>query len=181
VALPTYEPTQEQKVFVKEYLAQGSVANRGAFDGDQFQQLFGITAQVIVTDALGLMRAKNENTFDGGWDLEWNGKKWDVKCEMRTVAFKKSKFVHNLVAKQIKYDVDGYIFVSYNKSAGEYTICGHIEKNDFLKHSSFHMEGSSRTRSDGTMMVVKNGTGGLYELEQKHLKPLPIGVMKYGN
>ena len=160
-------PTSDQVLFANEFLKIDSMAHRGKFDGDKHQQLFGLIAQVIVMDYLKLDRPKNEG-FDGGFDLELNKKRYDVKCEMRTVNFQ-GTFVHNLSAFQINYKADGYIFVSYNKSNGEYSICGVISKEDLKNKSVFYKKGDPRQRRDGTVMFAQCD---YYELQNKYLIPL---------
>lgn len=148
------EATREQRDFCREFLKRGSIANRGKFDGNYYQQLFGLLGQVLISDHLGLERPKNEG-FDGGFDIEYNGKKWDVKCVQRKVDPKKH-FANNMPGDQIRYQNDGYIFLSYNVESGVYTICGWISKEDFLKKATHYKIGEPRPRDDGTFM--KNQT-----------------------
>lgn len=168
--------SNEQKDFCKDYLAKGGLGHRGNFDGNRVQQLFGLEAQVVVGDLLGHKRPEHQEGFDGGYDLEVNGRRYDVKCEMRTTAFMPRKYVHNLNGAQEHYKTDGYIFVSYNARIGVFEICGFISKVDFMKNAEHFPDGAERKRADGTTFKVPN-RGGLYELNQKFLKPLPmIGV-----
>jgi len=169
MSLPKMIPTFEETKYVREYLQEGSVANRGEFDGDWFKQFFGVMAQLLVCNKLGLKPPVNEQSFDGGYDVEWKGMKWDVKCEVRSVNFNSNLFVHNVNAKQINYKAEGFIFVSYNKTKGIYTLCGFITKEDFLKHAEHFPKGTHRERKDGTHMVVSN-VGGMYEIKQRKLK-----------
>jgi len=156
--------------FCRAYLDKGSIANRGEFDGNYSQQFFGLLAQVVVGDLLGCERPSNNGEFDGGWDLKHKGKLIDVKCEIRTVDFRVSEFVHNLVGSQMVYCADSFIFVSYNKTTGVFEICGFINKEDMKSKAKCFPVGTLRERTDGTSFSVE-GTGGLYEIENKHLSP----------
>lgn len=161
----------EQIRFCRDFLNEGSIANRGDFDGDEFQQLFGLCAQIVVGDLLGCPRPKNDNKFDGGVDLVHNDITYDVKCEIRSVDFKPTKFVHNFCGHQKDYNVDRYIFVNYNKTKGIYQICGWIAKKELLDKADFFPFGMKRERTDGTFFTVE-AKGGLYEVKNKHLRPM---------
>lgn len=163
-----FEPTREQRDFCINFLKEGSMANRGTFDGDYHQQLFGLMAQVIVSDFLGLARPENQG-FDGGVDLEIAGKKFDVKCVIRTVD-PKPHFANNLTAFQMKYDIDGYIFASYNKTTGLFTVCGWVTKKEFKEKAEYFPEGSQRYRDDGTLLTLNESAN--YELPNKDLRKL---------
>lgn len=159
------EASSEQRDFCKDFLKEGSIAQRGKFDGDQFQQLFGLLGQVLVSDYLGLERPKNEG-FDGGIDLTIGEKTFDVKCVTRTVDPKKH-FVNNLTAFQVNYNVDGYIFLSYNKTKGIFTICGWASKKDFLEKAILYKKGDQRKRDDGTCMINQTDN---YEIRNDQLR-----------
>lgn len=155
------EPTREQVQYCRSLLEEsGSIGNRGEFDGNSMQQLFGLIAQVIVGDMIGYDRPQSSQGFDGGWDVIYKGKKVDVKCEVRNVAYRKS-WPHNLKHSQITYpECEGYIFVSYNQEKGEYAICGYISKEELKDKGEHFREGSQRKRADGTFLTVK-GKGGM--------------------
>ena len=167
------EPTDEQVQYAIRYLEAGKIANRGNFDGDRFAQLDGIKAQIIVCDFLGLPRPINNGTFDGGWDIEWAGRKWDIKCERRTCFFNTRTFMHNLNAWQINYKTDGYIFMNCNRSQGVFELCGYIVKEHLKERAMHHPEGTKRKRDDGTEMIVK-GALGMYEIADQALIKFPV-------
>ncbi len=132
-----FEPTEEQRDFCIDFLKEGSMANRGK--------------------------------FDGGVDLELGGKKFDVKCVIRTVD-PKPHFANNLTAYQMKYDIDGYIFASYNRATGFFTICGWIPKQEFKEKAEYFPVGSQRTRDDGTLLKLNESAN--YELPNRGLRKL---------
>ena len=166
------EPTIKQHEYSMNLLDGITIGKRYDFNGDHFKQLFGITAQVIVCDFLGIDRPKSIKVFDGGVDLIWNDKTWDVKCEIRSCFFRPNKFVHNLSGHQIDYDVDGYIFLNYNRYQGVFELCGYILKENFKARAKYYGFGTNRLREDGTIMKVQ-GTKGLYELEDNALIKYP--------
>lgn len=159
-----FEATREQRDFCRNFLKEGSIAKRDKFNGDYYQQFFGILGQVIISDYLGLERPKN-NGFDGGFDLEYNNKKWDVKCVQRKVDPKRY-FANNLPGSQAKYSNNGYIFLSYNVQTGIYSVCGWINKEDFFKKAKYFKSGEKRPRDDGTFVKVYTDT---YEILNNQL------------
>jgi len=151
-----------------EKFEAGGVGHRGEFDGDRFQQIWGLIAQMVVADHLDVEDGIKGEGFDGGFDIIWNDIKYDVKCEIRNVAFKENEYAHNLNGNQISYDAEGLIFVSYNRNKNNYELCGYISKEDFKSKATFYPAGSKRKRSNGTELTV--GAGGMYELSDKDLK-----------
>lgn len=85
---------------------------------------------------------------------------------MGRTSYPKGNYVNNLVGMQAKYNVDRYIFCSLHKKDMVLTICGWIDKDDFIKKAKLFEVGSERTRSDGTKFKTK---ADLYELENKYL------------
>jgi hypothetical protein len=53
------------------------------------------------------------------------------------------------------------------------TICGWIDKNDFIEKASFYNKGTVRTRSDNTSFQTK---ADLYELQNKELNDFSLIV-----
>jgi hypothetical protein len=164
--------TDEQVGFCRKFLEQGLVPERQSKSwqsGDYFQQLFGLISQVVVGDLLQNPRPKHDG-FDGGVDVLSKGLTFDVKTEIRNESFRISEFVHNLAGSQVKFNCDGYIFCSYNKSNGNIEICGWISKIAIMEHSKFYPYGEIRTRTDGTSFVVQDKNG-LYEIKSEYLRP----------
>lgn len=178
-------PTVEQTAFTNNYIRMcGGVGKRDDFNGDTFQQNIGILGQVVLGDRLGLPRPIPSSTMDGGVDFSWKGKTWDLKCKVTSCPHK-SSYPHNLAARQLDYQNDGYVFASYNKTAGVFEFLGWIMKEDFKKKAHWFAQGVQRPRSDGTAMQIKN-VGGMYEIKDRALRPMdqlrmglferPIGV-----
>ena len=103
---------------------------------------------------------------DGGVDLTYKGKTYDVKAMTRNVDVK-DHYVNNFLKVQKDYDVDGYIFCSWNINKSELTVSGWIKKEDFTKFK--------RLKPKGT--ICKNGIGAkefplrfdMYEIDNEHL------------
>lgn len=181
----------EQIEYAKKLIEGNDGAWRGQFDGNYYQKLFGMQAQIIVADLLGVDRPKNEKGFDGGYDVEIKPPKHDefcldsntdkelpecvcdkikidIKTEIRTCKFRTRHFVHNVVGAQMDYAATHFLFVSCNKSTGEFEICGWIDKETFKKRAKFYPIGSERIRTDGSTMKT-NSAGGLWEIKNKWL------------
>lgn len=161
--------TDEQRDYAREFLKQGSMGNRGSFDGNDRQQLFGLIGQIIISDMLNIERPKNEHQFDGGFDIVWHDMRWDVKVLIGTVPWKPMHHVMNVHARQVRYDCQGYIFLHYDSSAGVYSIAGCMTKDIFSAKAEFYPAGAQRPRTDGTFMIVREG--GVYEVRQKDMRP----------
>lgn len=158
------KPTIEQREYVKSILDKG-MGKRGIFDGGYYERLFGLIGQVIICDMFNYPRPTDLTKADAGFDIEIGGKKYDIKCEIRTVDFKRT-YVHNVAATQINYKTDGYIFMSFNKEIGEYTICGYISKEELKTKADYIKLGTHRRRTNGTYMPAKCD---YYELKNKFL------------
>lgn len=161
------EATMEQIAFVREYLKPGWIQSKEDFKGNDLKRFQGMMGQIVLSDFLGLERPINEG-IDKGFDIEWKGKKWDVKTEIRTVPFLKTKYRHNVNGKQITNMCDGYIFISYNCSDGSFYLCGYITKGEFLKNAIYYKPGSKIKRTDGSILEIQ-GNHGMWEIEDKHL------------
>lgn len=156
----------------RDVLKKTNFGRRGVADGDASEQLRGIVGQSVVQDLLGLPLVQNSNGFDGGIDFTYKDKTYDVKTMGRNCN-PKPYYVNNLIGLQDKYKVDRYIFCSLNRNSMILTICGWIDKNDFLKQASFYEKGTVRTRSDNTSFETK---ADLYELENKKLNDFNLIV-----
>ena len=143
----------------REYSRIAKLGNRGdGSDGTQSQQLIGIIGENLIRNMIGLPYMIPIKSHDKGVDVTIYGLKFDVKTMGRDVT-PKVDYVNNLMASQIKFDVDGYIFVSINKSDGlRATICGWSTKQNFIEKAKLHKIGSIRTRTDGSTFKLKADT-----------------------
>ncbi|KGG81215.1 hypothetical protein Y919_01525 [Caloranaerobacter azorensis H53214] len=160
-----YKVTDEQIKYAKDLVHSCNFGQRGRGDGNREQQFVGILGQTVVADLLNLERPKGGEGFDGGYDIEINNKKVDIKTMGRTVPMQEH-YVHNFIGYQAKYNVDYLIFCSFNKTNNILTICGYISKSDLLEKAKFYEEGTIRTRDNGTSFRTK---APLYEICQKNL------------
>ena len=115
----------------RDLLKKTNFGKRGVADGDASEQLRGIVGQSVVQDLLGLPLVEDSNGFDGGIDFTYKDKTYDVKTMGRNCE-PKPYFVNNLIGMQDRYKVDRYIFCSLNRNSMILTICGWINKNDFI-------------------------------------------------
>ena len=146
---------------IKKYnFGQRSVAN-----GTPDQQLTGIIGQSVIMDLFGLGLIDGSTGFDGGVDIVYEGVRIDVKTMGRTTDVREN-YVNNFIALQKSFDIDIYVFCSYNKTKSELTVCGWTTKADFLEKAHFFPKGSTRTRSDGTTFET---FADLYEIANKDL------------
>ena len=153
--------------YCKELLKTINFGQRGVDDGNYLEQLRGIIGQSVILDLLNMPPLESTG-FDGGIDLTYNGKSYDIKSMGRNCA-PKSYFVNNLIGHQKDYKVDRYMFLSLNRNDLMLTICGWIDKKDFFDKASFYSEGTKRTRSDGTFFHTK---ANFYELQNSKLNQI---------
>ena len=145
---------------------RGNMGNRGdGSDGSKEQQLIGIIGQNMMNLAIGKPLMQPGGGFDGGVDFDIFGLKFDVKTMGRSVA-PRIDFVNNLVKSQTKFNVDGYVFMSLNKTNNVLTVCGWLPKLTFLERAQLYTKGTIRTRADGTTFEMKTDT---YEIPNQDL------------
>lgn len=149
----------------KNLLKETNFGKRGIADGNVAEQFIGIVGQCVVMDLLNIPLLKTSETHDGGIDFIHNNKTYDVKTMGRNCD-PKDYYVNNLIGLQDKYNVDRYIFCSVNKKNITVTLCGWIDKKDFLNKANFYPIGTIRHRSDNTSFATK---ADLYELENNKL------------
>lgn len=134
-------------------------------DGTPEQQLVGVIGQNAINLCLGRPLLTDDLGFDGGVDFDIFGLRFDVKTMGRTTDPLPS-YVNNLIASQIKYDCDAYLFLSFNKVSSVLTFCGWITKEEFLNSATLYRKGHLRYRYDGTSFELKADT---FEIENSKL------------
>ena len=160
--------TDKQIEYAEEMVKKFNFGQRGYGDGNKKEQLTGIIGQTVFSDEIKAARPTGATGFDGGKDFIINGKKIDIKTMTRSVPMR-SYFVHNFIGYQKNYEVDYYIFASFNTTNKKLTICGIIDKENFFEKSTFFAKGSIRKRSDGTTFET---FAPLYEIKQTALVSL---------
>jgi hypothetical protein len=123
-------------------------------DGSKDQQLVGVIGQNMMALALGKRFMQPSTTHDGGVDFEVFGLKLDIKTMGRNSPTK-IDYVNNFMASQAKFNVDGYVFASLNKTNNVLTICGWIPKELMMDRASFYKKGDVRIREDQTSFEMK--------------------------
>ncbi len=157
--------TEEQLKFAADMVDRFNFGQRGYGDGNRNEQLTGILGQTVFADLINDDRPNGETGFDGGKDFEINSRRVDIKTMTRTVPMRQY-FVHNFVGYQKPYQVDYYVFASFNKKTRILTICGYVGKDEFFQLADFFPKGSLRKRSDGTFLRT---FAPLYEIKQEYL------------
>lgn len=150
--------------YCRQILRNNNFGQRGIADGNQSEQLRGIVAQCLIMDSLGMPLIEPKG-FDGGFDMIWNHKTYDIKSMGRNCD-PKPYFVNNLIGLQKHFNVDRYIFCSINRQSMELTICGWIDKEQFFNKANFYPKGTIRKRDDQTTFNTK---ADLYELPNSEL------------
>ena len=167
---------------VWEFTKHNNIGNRGHFNGSREQQFVGLIGEykvremmcvhgneVLQRDGDGdwhLVPQIKSNGFDGGFDIELiGGERFDVKTMTRNVKVQ-DHHEHNVVASQIKYDVDYYIFCSLNKRENTLSIDGYVSKFEFLKWSKFYDAGQKIVRDNGSTFIIGTDT---FSIETRYL------------
>tara|TARA_R110000782_G_scaffold114747_1_gene204851 strand:+ start:192 stop:737 length:546 start_codon:yes stop_codon:yes gene_type:complete len=159
----------DERVFTRsvQFQQENNIGMRGHADGNNEEQLTGILGQNMICDTLN-MPLMIATGFDGGVDITLNNTTIDIKTMGRNV-YPKPDYVNNLIASQLKYNVDNYLFCSYHKKDNVLTVCGWIDKKGFKDKASFYKEGDIRERANGTSFTTK---ADLYEIKNKDLNAI---------
>ena len=142
--------------------------NRHTANGNKEQQLTGIIGQSVIMDAFGFGYVDGTGGFDNGVDLLINSKKVDVKTMGRTTDVKRN-YTNNFLKLQDYFETELYIFCSYHKMKKELTVCGWIDKADFITKRKLFPKGTIRTRTDGSTFST---FADLYEIDNFLLNAL---------
>lgn len=159
------EVKQEIINHCRQQISTYNFGKRVVANGNSEQQLTGIIGQSVIMDLFGLGYINGENGFDDGVDISYNNLSIDVKTMGRTTEVR-DYYVNNFIGLQLYFKTDIYIFCSFNKNTQILTVCGWIEKADFLKKSNLFPKGTTRKRSDGSTFRT---FADLYEISNKDL------------
>ncbi len=167
----------EQVRKANELVDKKFTGERGLFDGSKIKKFVGTLGEIIIADWLGVKRPSEDAGFDGGYDIDWRGKRWDVKVLVIASDFKPQTHCFNVYGAQAKYDNDGYIFLSYNKSKGFFELIGFIRKEDFLRKAIYFPAGSKMKKPNGEELTI---IGGNYEVKKSMLEVFDFKHYKGG-
>jgi hypothetical protein len=145
----------------KAQIQNYNFGQRSTANGNAEQQLTGIIGQSVVMNLFGLASVNGEDGFDDGVDIVFNNKKIDVKTMGRTTDVRR-EYTNNFLKLQDYFQTEVYIFCSYNKIKKEITVCGWIEKNEFVQKRKFYPKGTTRSRFDGSSFQT---FADLYEID----------------
>ena len=118
--------------------------------------------QTVMADGIGEPRPEAVG-FDNGIDFIIFGHTVDLKTMGRTTNVGRG-YVNNLVASQLGYATEVYVFSSINKKTSVMTFCGVLHKAGF--GNFFIPKGTARTRYDGTKFITKVD---MYEIPNSEL------------
>ena len=150
-----------------QYSKRVKMGNRNdGSDGTAEQHLVGVIGQNMINLTLGKPLLQDDTGFDGGFDFEVFGMRFDVKTMGRTTD-PQPNFVNNLLRSQIKFCCDAYLFASFNKKTLNLTFCGWIPKESFMYHAKLYEKDAIRERFDGTTFQLKADT---FEIKNHQLR-----------
>jgi hypothetical protein len=143
-----------------------NLGRRGIGDGSSEQQRLGLIAQAVVSIALGCGYPSMGEKSDGGYDFLVGKTKVDVKALQRERP-SLPEYVHNLVAYQVEFEVDIYVFCEIPKNQKEVRIAGWITPSDLKRKAEFIPANTERPRADGSRRLPRQYAQ--YEVEQRFL------------
>ena len=146
-------------------LEKYNFGKRFTANGNKEQQLTGIIGQSVVMNLFNNGLIDGSLGFDEGIDLIYNNKTIDVKTMGRNTDVKLS-YTNNFIKLQDYFKTEIYIFCSYNKLKKEVTICGWIDKDNFINKRKYYPKGTIRKRFDGSEFTTFTD---LYEIDNKDL------------
>ena len=138
---------------------------RVSANGNKEQQLTGIIGQSVVMNLFNQGNVNGADGFDGGVDILYNNKTIDVKTMGRNTEVKLN-YTNNFLKLQDYFKTEIYIFCSYHKTKKELTLCGWIEKSDFINKRKYYPKGTERKRFDGTTFKT---FADLFEIDNNEL------------
>ena len=94
--------TEDEKNQVWDFLKTNNIANRGVADGSRIEQYIGLLGE-MKAHQLFKIPFEFSKGFDGGYDMEINGLKADVKTMGRNVDMKPD-YVHNFNGLQKHFE-----------------------------------------------------------------------------
>lgn len=153
---------------IDTYLLTNNLGSRGVEDGNKRKQQVGLIGELIVHKyLLGAYPDLNEKPdgFDGGFDMEYNGKRIDVKT-MERKSYVRPNFVNNFYLLQQAHHADVIVFCSYHAVDNILEICGWVPKNELQTRGIYYAAGTKRIRTDGSSFIFRQNN---YEIENKDL------------
>jgi hypothetical protein len=151
--------------YSEDQVSRYNFGQRSHANGNKEEQTTGVIGQCVVMDMFGVGYVDGSSGFDNGIDISFNGVGLDVKTMGRTVD-PRPEYTNNLMASQMSYDTDAYIFCSYNKKSRNLTVCGWLPKSEIRNVGRHYEKGAVRTRADKTTFVTK---ADMYEIDNSVL------------
>jgi hypothetical protein len=168
------KPTQEQKNYAYNIINNHNLAQRGIFDGDKNKQFIGILAKVMICDFLKIERIKKK-LYPSLIDFNFNNSSYNVKVFSSKFDYK-PEYYHTIITSELKFNVDYFIFCSYNYLKDKLFLCGYISKEDFIKNSNHVNMGDffCISNKENSIMFKVQGQGGLNYIDHIYIKEFYI-------
>lgn len=163
---------------INEYLKNHNLANRGFEDGTRRKQEVGLIGELIVYNLLlGNYPDLNQRVdgFDGGYDIQFNEKRIDVKT-MERKSYVLPDFVNNFYLLQERHQADTIVFCSYHNHDNILEICGWLPKNELATRGIYYAAGTQRIRTDGSSFTFRQNN---YEVQNKNLNDISTLQIKH--
>jgi len=148
------------------------IGKRGIMDGKERDKWVGILGEVKTIEHFLFDDFELEGRWDDfcPYDFEFAGKKWDVKTSFseRETSL---HFLARVLALQINYDVDGYVFTHIYPDGKEciVDVVGYIEKSDFIQKANYVREGQIVSRGKKGFIEVE---AGFYKMQYQFLNDI---------
>jgi hypothetical protein len=158
---------------VEQYLQHHNLANRDIEDGDYEKQKTGLIGELSVHKyLLGCYPdlSEKQNDFDGGYDINYNGRLIDVKTMGRRSDVR-ADYVNNFYLLQSSHNADTIVFCSYHMIDKVVEICGWLPKAVLPVRGIYYAAGTKRVRKDGSSFTFRQHN---YEVENSNLDDIDI-------
>lgn len=141
---------------------------RNGYESKVDQIVAGFICEHYVARHLGVEPRPLSGASDGGYDIIFAGKLWDVKTVKRSVD-PRGNYSNNVLKRQVRNVAYGYIFCSYNQTTATVFICGWIAKDEFLRAARITKKGDPLPRSDGSVMSAMDD---MYDIHNDRIYPI---------
>ncbi|TXD52649.1 MULTISPECIES: hypothetical protein [unclassified Polaribacter] len=152
----------------KKQVENYNFGQRFTANGTKQQQLTGIIGQSTVMQIFNQSFINGSEGFDNGIDMLYNNLKIDIKTMGRTTDVR-ANYTNNFLKLQDYFETEIYIFCSHHKNKQEITICGWIDKEEFIRKRKLYPKGSIRKRFNQTTFKT---FADLYEIENHQLNDI---------
>lgn len=112
--------------------------NRFSIRNDKTKMIVSNLAEIVFSRTYPDAIRISDTDFNA--DFIWKDNRVDVKCKDRTV-YCRDYYDVSIEARQIEYDVDVYVFYSYNSAERIMEFLGGITKMDYVQKAKLYRKG----------------------------------------